>query len=73
MVFGIGLRAADLYETASHRQNFHLVVAQHFGGVKLPVVPGSLDELYHEHAQALPDGANAVPRAQVVLPLPGPV
>src|SRR5260370_671787 len=52
-VLGIGLRSANFYETSPHREDFHLVVAQHFGGVKLPVMPGSLDELYHEHAQAL--------------------
>src|SRR5258708_3527831 len=30
---------------------------EHFGGVELAVVPGTLDELHHQHAQALAHGA----------------
>src|SRR3989442_12643798 len=34
-----------------------LPISQHFGGVELTVMPGTLDELHHQHPQALPYGA----------------
>ena len=56
-VFGIGFCAADLYEAATHRPDFELVVAEHFGGVEFAVMPRTLDELDHQDAQPLADGA----------------
>src|SRR5271165_6774729 len=56
-VLRIGFRAANFDEAAAHRANFKFVVAQHFGGVEFAIVPGSFDELNHEHAETLTDGA----------------
>jgi hypothetical protein len=58
-VFGIGFRTADFDETAAHGANFKFVVAQHFGGVELSVVPGAFYELDHKYAKALPDCAES--------------
>src|SRR5947209_7487936 len=56
-VFGVGLRAADFDEAAAHRADFKLVVAEEFGGVELAVVPRAFNELNHEDAESLADGA----------------
>src|SRR5712664_1156547 len=53
----IGFGAADLDEAAAHGADFKFVVAEHFGGVQLTVVPGTLDELDHQDFEALADGA----------------
>src|SRR6266481_2383598 len=53
----IGFGAADFDEAAAHGADFEFVVTQHFGGVEFAVVPGTLDELDHQHAQALAHGA----------------
>src|SRR3989442_13991176 len=56
-VFGVGLCAADFDEAAAHRADFKLVVAEEFGGVELAVVPRAFNELNHEDAESLADGA----------------
>ena len=56
-VFRISFGAADFDEAATHRPDFELVVAEHFGGVEFAVMPRTLDELDHQDAQPLADGA----------------
>src|SRR5260370_11867090 len=53
----VGFGAADFDEAAAHWADFKLVIAEHFGGVELAVVPRALDELHHQYAQALAHGA----------------
>ena len=55
-VFGIGLRAADFHEAAAQLLHDE-VVAEGLYGVELAVVPGAFEELQHEHAHAVADGA----------------
>src|SRR5882762_7658206 len=53
----VGFSAADFDEAAAHGANFKFVVTKHLGGVELAIVPGTLDELDHQHSQALAHGA----------------
>src|SRR5579885_1434500 len=56
-VLGVRFRSANLHESAAHGPDFKLVVAEHLRRIQLAVVPRSLDELHHQHAQPLPDRA----------------
>src|SRR5271155_1225812 len=56
-VFWVGFRAADFHETAAHRPDFELVVAQHLGRVEFAIVPGAFDELDHKDPQSLTNSA----------------
>src|SRR5260370_24244523 len=47
----ISFTAGDFYEAAAHGADFKLFLAKHFGGFELAVVPRTLDELHHQHAQ----------------------
>src|ERR1700688_2834559 len=71
-IFGIRFGATDLYETAPHGSNFKLVIAQHFGGVQLAVMPGAFDELHHQDAHALAYGAKCRTQRASGLALAGP-
>ena len=46
-----------------------MLIAQHFGGVQLAIMPGALDELYHQDLQALPHGAKSRTQRGRGLPL----
>src|SRR5262249_30085318 len=55
-VFRIGLFGSDFHEAASHLFHNELV-AEGLYRVELSVVPRALEELKHQDAHALPDGA----------------
>src|ERR1700687_3592499 len=71
-VRGIGFGAADFDEAAAHGTDFKLVVAEHFGGVKLAVMPRTLDELDHKDFEALAHSAKRGAERASGLALAGP-
>src|SRR5260370_25290955 len=54
---GVVFGTADFHEAAPHGANFEFVIAEHFGGVELTVVPRALDELHHQDFEDLTHGA----------------
>src|SRR5271155_5391320 len=71
-VLGIGLRAANFHKAAAHRANFEFVITQHLCRVELAIVPRAFDELHHQDAHALADGAKPGPERAGRLALAGP-
>ena len=57
-VFGIGLRATHLHETAAHLLEYE-VLAEGLRGIELTIVPRALEKLQHQHAHAVADGAQS--------------
>ena len=55
-VFRIGFSAADLHKAAAHLLHDE-VVAEGLHRIEFTVVPGAFEELQHEHAHAVADGA----------------
>src|SRR6516165_2855686 len=71
-VFGSGFGAADFHDPPAHGTDFEFVVAQHLGRVQFAVMPGTLDELNHEHPDALADGAKRRAQSAGGFALAGP-
>src|SRR5258706_1454730 len=72
-IFRIGFLRPNLHKAAAHGNDLKTVFRDHPGAIQLAIMPGSLDELYHEHLEPLSYGPerHAHRRAGLALAVPG--